>query len=161
MQMLAKLNMPTRSTHRLRSAALAGAALAALLIASVAMGAPPVSVMNARIRLLPGDLPLAGYFDLVNRGNQPLTLTGASSPAFGMVHLHRSMEENGRSTMTAVEGIEIKPGATLHVAPGGYHLMLMQRVRPLRVGDNVSITLKFSAGESLPVVFVVKSAETE
>jgi copper(I)-binding protein len=161
MHMPAILTMLTRTTRRLRSAALAVAALAALLTGFPAMGAPPVSVMNARIRLLPGDLPLAGYFDLVNRGNQALTLTGASSPDFGMVHLHRSMEQNGKSTMVAVDGIEIKPGATLHVAPGGYHLMLMQRARPLRVGDKVSITLTFKAGESLPVVFVVKSAETE
>jgi copper(I)-binding protein len=161
MQMPAGLDTPTRTTRRSHLAGLAGATLAALLTASVAMGAPPVSVMNARIRLLPGDLPLAGYFDLVNRGNQSVTLIGASSPAFRMVHLHRSVEQNGTSTMTAVDGIEIKPGATLHVAPGGYHLMLMQRIKPLRVGDKVPITLKFKAGQSLPAMFVVKSVEAE
>jgi copper(I)-binding protein len=135
--------------------------LAILLASSAAFAAPAVTVTNARIRLLPGDLPLAGYFDLVNQGKQPLTLTAASSPAFKMVHLHRSIEQDGKSMMVPAGNLEIKPGTALHFAPGGYHLMLMERIKPLQVGDNVPITLRFTNKQTLQVIFEVKGAETQ
>ncbi|MHB8535850.1 MAG: copper chaperone PCu(A)C [Sulfuricaulis sp.] len=152
----------TRHAAKRRGACAVGAgALAALLACSVALAAPPVTVTNARIRLLPGDLPLAGYFDLVNRGRRPVALTAASSPAFEMVHLHRSIERDGTATMVTADDIKVKPGATLHFAPGGYHLMLMQRVKPLQVGDKVPMTLQFADRQTLRVIFEVKSAETQ
>jgi periplasmic copper chaperone A len=143
------------------AAGIIAGALAALLSWSAAFAAPDVVVTNARIRLLPGDLPLAGYFDLVNQGKQPLTLIAASSPAFKMVHMHLSMEHAGKSTMIKIEGIELNPGETLNFAPGGYHLMLMDRTQLLRVGDKVPMTLQFSGQQSLPVMFEVKGAGTK
>ena len=137
------------------------AAILALFVCTTAMAAPEVSARNARIRLLPGDLPLAGYFELVNQGKQPLTLLGASSPAFRMVHMHLSTEQNGKSTMITIEGIEMNPGETLHFSPGGYHLMLMQRVKPIQVDDQVPITLKFSGNQSLEVMFKVQGAGSQ
>jgi len=137
------------------------AALFALSACTAAMAAPEVSAKNARIRLLPGDLPLAGYFDLVNQGKTPFTLLGASSPAFKTIHMHLSTEQNGKSTMLAIEGIEMNPGETLRFTPGGYHLMLMQRVKPLQVDDQVPITLKFSGNQTLDVMFKVQGAGSQ
>jgi copper(I)-binding protein len=146
------------ATHLKQTAAAAIAAILALFLCAAAMAAPEVTARNARIRLLPGDLPLAGYVELTNRGKQPLTLLGASSPAFKTIHMHLSQELNGRSTMITLQGIEMNPGETLHFAPGGYHLMLMQRSRPLRVHDRVPITLKFAGNQSLEVMFQVQGA---
>ena len=42
-------------------------------------------------------LPAAGYFTLSNSGAMEQTLTGAASPACGMLMLHRSVDWNGRS----------------------------------------------------------------
>lgn len=141
-----------------RAAAAAIAAILALFLCATAMAAPDVMARNARIRLLPGDLPLAGYFELTNQGKQPMTLLGASSPAFKTIHMHLSQELNGKSTMITLEGVEMSPGQTLHFAPGGYHLMLMQRLQPLQVDDQVPITFKFSGNESLEVMFKVQGA---
>lgn len=150
------------SAARLKHAvAAATAAILALFLCSAAMAAPDVMAKNARIRLLPGDLPLAGYFELTNQGKQPLTLLGAYSPAFKMIHMHLSQELNGKSTMINLEGIEMSPGQTLHFTPGGYHLMLMQRLQPLQVDDQVPITLKFSGNQSLEVTFKVQGAGTQ
>jgi copper(I)-binding protein len=145
----------------LRRASMLATAFAILLVAQGASAAPAISIANARIRLLPGNLPLAGYFDAANRGNRPVALTGASSPAFKMIHLHRSTERNGISTMVMVRVVDIKPGAAVHFAPGGYHLMLMNRTRSLRAGDKVPIRLTFADGESLEVSFTVNGAETQ
>ncbi len=144
---------------RLRYAIGAGiAAILALFVCTAATAASEVTVKNARIRLLPGDLPLAGYFDLVNEGKQPFTLLGASSPAFKMIHMHLSQEMDGKSTMITLEGIEMNPGETMRFTPGGYHLMLMQRLKPLQVDYQVPITLKFSGNQSLEVMFTVQGA---
>lgn len=147
--------------RRVHPFGLIAAAIIALFACSVAFAAPQAIVTNARIRLLPADLPLAGYFDLMNRGGQVLILVGASSPAFKMTHVHRSMEHDGTSTMMPVGHLDIKPGAAVHFSPGGYHLMLMQAVKPLKVGDKVPVTLQFADGQSLQVMFVVNSAGTE
>ncbi|HUW29327.1 MAG TPA: copper chaperone PCu(A)C [Sulfuriferula sp.] len=137
------------------------AVIIALFTCSLALAAPHVSVSNARIRLLPGDLPLAGYFDLTNRGDEDLVLVGASSAAFKMVHMHRSLEHGGTSSMVPVGRREIKPGATVHFSPGGYHLMLMQAAAPLKVGEKVPVALQFAGGQTLQVMFAVNGAGTE
>ena len=153
----------TRCIHYRRSHSLAMvmAVIITLFTCSLAFAAPQGDVSNARIRLLPGDLPLAGYFDLMNRGDQTLVLVGATSIAFKMVHMHRSMEHNGISTMAPVGRLEIKPGATVHFAPGGYHLMLMQAVSPLKVGETVPVALQFAGGQTHQVMFTVNGAGTE
>jgi len=116
------------------------------------------SVDHARIRLLPGNLALAGYFDLTNTGKRPLTLAGASSGAFRGVMMHLTIHSGGQTRMVQAENLEVPPGQTLHFAPGGYHLMLMDRSRPLAVGDHVPIRLEFSGGHSMEVIFTVKDA---
>lgn len=138
---------------------LAGVILA--LCAGVAMAAMSVNVQHARIRLLPGDLPLAGYCDVNNAGSATVTLTGASSPAFGGVMMHLSMHKNGEASMKMVDKIDIAPGKTLRFAPGGYHLMLMNRKHSLKEGDAVPITLHFSNGMSLKKKFRVGGANTQ
>ena len=118
-------------------------------------------VTHARIRLLPGDLPLAGYFDLANQGARSVVLIAASSPAFRKVEIHRSMEEGGMSSMVPVQRLGIRAGAILRFSPGGYHLMLVRRVKPLRIGDTVPVILKFTGAAPLRVMFRVNGADSE
>jgi len=132
------------------------------LILSLACGAAhaqaDASISDARIRLLPGTVPLAGYFNLRNTGDHGLRLVAASSPDFARVHMHRSMEHGGMSRMEAVEHLDIAPGQTLAFAPGGYHLMLMKRQRALQVGDLVPVVLQFADGTRMTVAFKVQPA---
>ncbi|HKK05031.1 MAG TPA: copper chaperone PCu(A)C [Gammaproteobacteria bacterium] len=116
------------------------------------------SVNDARLRWLPGDLPLAGYFALTNTGQRTARLVGAASPAFARVMLHRSTHRGGVAHMEHVEGVDIAPGKTLHFAPGGYHLMLMKRRHRLNPGDSVPVTLRFADGRELSATFRVVGA---
>ncbi|MGW8248871.1 MAG: copper chaperone PCu(A)C [Acidiferrobacterales bacterium] len=137
-------------------------ALALALVTTVATaGTSTVNINNPRIRLLPGDLPLAGYFDIHNSGKQAVSLTGASSPEFGMVMMHMSMHKNGEASMMMVDKIDIAPGKTVSFAPGGYHLMLMHRKKELKVGDKVLINLDFSNGHKMNVQFKVGGVDTQ
>jgi copper(I)-binding protein len=110
-------------------------------------GPAPLTVSQARIRWLPGDLPMAGYFRITSHAMRPLYLVGATSPAFGALMLHRSMEEAGISRMEPVDRVTLNPEQTVEFAPGGYHLMLMQRKQDVHAGQELPVTLRFSDGE--------------
>ncbi|AYC31572.1 copper chaperone PCu(A)C [Pseudomonas cavernae] len=124
---------------------------AAVLLSVSTTATADLQVSEAKLRLLPGDLPAAGYFTLTNNGSQPVVLSGAQSPAFAQVMMHRSSLENGMASMQPIEQLEIPAGATLTFASGGYHLMLIHRQRELALGDQVEVNLQFADGQSLPV----------
>jgi copper(I)-binding protein len=122
-------------------------------------GPAPVTVSQARIRWLPGDLPMAGYFRITSHATSPLYLVGATSPAFAELMLHRSIEEAGTSRMEHVDRVTLNPAQTVEFAPGGYHLMLMQRKQDVHAGQEVPVTLRFSDGETLTARFKVVGAQ--
>lgn len=124
-----------------------------LLTFASAVEAADLQVKDARLRLLPGDLPAAGYFSLTNVGGSAVTLVDAESAAFEQVMMHQSSLKNGVASMDHVSQLDVTPGAVVAFAPGGYHLMLMKRQQPLNIGDEVTVTLVFSDGYRLPVTF--------
>ena len=51
---------------------------------------------------------------------------------------------NGVMTMRPLDkGLSIEPGKTVKLAPGGYHLMLLDLKSPLKQGDKLPVTLEF------------------
>lgn len=132
------------------------AALALLIFATPAKAA--VTVGNGWIRLLPAGLPAAGYFDLHNGSDKPISLTGASSPACGMLMLHKSQNVGGMTRMVDVSSVEVAPRATLKFAPGFYHLMCMKPSPALNPGAHVAVTLIFSGGTKVTSEFAVRGA---
>ena len=94
---------------------------------------------------------LAGYMDLQNQSPQAQTLLGARSADFKSVMLHQTVSKGGMAHMNHIPQIEIKPGSTLQLTPGGYHLMLMNPKKGLRQGDQVEVLLEFKGGLVLPV----------
>ena len=145
-----------RHFHRTAIHLAASAALAVLIFASPAEAAPAVG--NGWIRLLPAGLPAAGYFDLHNGGDKTISLTGAGSPACGMLMLHRSENVGGTMRMDDVSSVEVAPGATLKFAPGGYHLMCMDPSPALKPGARVAVTLSFVDGTKVTSEFSVRGA---
>jgi copper(I)-binding protein len=131
------------------------------IVVAAHAGQPPVSVNDARMRWLPGDLPMAGYFVITSHAPGPLRLSGATSPVFGHVMLHRSVEEAGVERMVHVDDVDLAPSESVSFAPGGYHLMLMHRTQVLHVGEEVPVTLSFSDGQTLTVRFRVTGARGE
>ena len=132
---------------------------AGLLVAGLAHAATGhVTASHAWIRVLPGALPAGAYVVLRNDGDAPVALTAAGSPAYGEAMLHESSRAGGMSRMTMVDALAIPAHGTQVLAPGGYHLMLMDAKQPVRPGDTVRITLKFDDGSTLPVDFIARPA---
>ncbi len=128
------------------------------LSAENAFAAEDIAVSDAWIRALPAGVPSGGYFTLHNGGQKPLTLTGANSPACGMLMLHRSENRGGMSAMMDVTGVDVAPGATLSFAPGGYHLMCMNAGPAIHPGATVPVTLTFKDGTKVAANFAVRDA---
>lgn len=136
------------------------AAVAAIVLSSSSRAAePPVSASSAWVRWLPDGLPAAGYMTLRNGSGISQRLTGASSPDYLNVMLHRSVRKNGVEHMIKPGGIDIAPRSSVSLAPGGYHLMLMDAKHPIAPGDSVMLHLSFASGDGIDVRAAVKSAD--
>jgi hypothetical protein len=90
-----------------------------------------------------------GYLTIENKGSAPDRLIGGSTDAAAKLEVHEMSMKGGVMTMRPLDkGLAIDPGKTVKLAPGGYHLMLMDLKNPLKQGETVPITLKFEkAGE--------------
>src|SRR5512146_276138 len=126
----------------IRSFLRAGLVFAAVLLASQAMAAGRLEVERAWIRSAPpGATMLAGYAVLHNSGDAPVIVHGASSPDFGAVSIHETIQVDAVERMQSVEQVEVAPGATVTFAPGGKHFMLMRPTHSLASGAAVTIHL--------------------
>jgi copper(I)-binding protein len=134
--------------------------LFAAIIAAPACAAD-LTVTNAWFRALPGGLPSGGYFSVRNSGASPVELTGARSPACGMLMLHQSIESGGMSRMDDVRSLTVPAGGSLAFAPGGYHLMCMKPTAAMTPGKTVPVTLLFASGIRTQADFAVKNAAGE
>lgn len=133
---------------------------AGLLLATAAHAgeAEHIRTSQAWIRVLPGDLPAGAYVTLENTGDQPATLRSASSTRYGSVMLHKSSSEGGVSRMAMVDSLVIPAHGRAELAPGSYHLMLSKASTPVKVGDDVKLTLHFGDGSALDADFVTRPA---
>ncbi|MGN6312279.1 MAG: copper chaperone PCu(A)C [Rhodanobacteraceae bacterium] len=129
-----------------------------LLLASAAFAGSSVKVEQGWVRWLPANLPAAGYATIRNDGGKPVELTGAESPDYGMAMLHRSVQRNGKDTMEVVDALNIPAHGEVKLAPGGYHLMLMDARHPINPGDMVHVSLHLNDGETLQATWPVRPA---
>lgn len=143
-------------TRLLASCLLAASVAAPAMAATGAV--PDLRAEHAWIRLMPGDLPSAGYLVLRNDGDSARTLTGVTSDAYGKVMLHKSTQAGGVSHMQMVKSVPVLPHGKAEFSPGGYHLMLTQRRVPVQVGQTVVMVLHFADGEDLSIGFKVRAA---
>lgn len=108
---------------------------------------------------LPGAKVGGGYLTLKNEGSSAERLLGGTSPVAGRVEVHNMEIKDGIMTMRAVsDGLEIPAGASVELAPGGYHLMLMELKQPLAEGERVPLTLNFEQAGSVDVELAVGPA---
>jgi copper(I)-binding protein len=129
---------------------------ALLLLAPLPAFAQSLTISDGWIRLVPGNA--AGYFTVKNNGTAKVQLTGADTPACGMLMLHKSDNMGGMSSMQDVKAVDIPGGGTLKFAPGGYHLMCMGEKPALKIGATVPVTLSFQGAPPLTAQFQVRSA---
>src|ERR1700733_5535869 len=91
----------------------------------------------------------AGYMTITNKGTAPDRVSCVSDDASAQCQIHSMTMEDGVMKMRPVEGgLEIKPGETVTLQPGGYHVMFVGLKHPLEQGQSVKATLKFDTAGS-------------
>ncbi|WP_052341252.1 copper chaperone PCu(A)C [Salinarimonas rosea] len=135
---------------------LAGAPLLPAFAADT-FGAGDIRVETPWSRATPGAAPVAGgYLTIVNTGSEPDRLLGGSAEISERFEVHSMETVDGVARMAPVQGgLEIPPGGSVALAPGGYHVMLMGLKRPLAEGETFAGTLVFERAGEVPVVFSV------
>ncbi len=108
-------------------------------------------------RATPGGAKVAGGFmSITNNGKEPDRLTGGTVPFAGRFEVHEMAMDGSVMRMRELpRGLEIKPGETVELKPGGYHVMFMDLTSGLKEGQTVKGTLVFEKAGTVEVEIVV------
>ncbi len=98
----------------------------------------------------------AGYMTITNKGTAPDRVSCVSNDASAQCEIHSMAMEGGVMKMRPVEGgLEIKPGESVMLKPGGHHLMFRELKHPLEQGAAVKATLEFEHAGTVEVDYPV------
>jgi copper(I)-binding protein len=148
-----------QDAHSLASPAPGVRIVAAANAAPAAQKAGAITVEQPWSRATPGGAKVGGgYVRITNTGSAPDRLVGGSFPLASRVEVHEMRLEGDVMRMKPVEGgLEIKPGATVELKPGGFHLMFMDLKEPLKEGQTIKGTLVFEKAGPIDVDYTVRS----
>ena len=119
--------------------------LAALVALASTLAAAPLAVAQVTVSdpwvraVVPGQMATGAFMRLTAATDA--TLVGAASPAATIVEIHEMKMEGGVMKMSAIDRLPLPAGKAVDLKPGGYHVMLMDLVAPLKEGETVPITL--------------------
>lgn len=136
-----------------------GVAMAALSATAMAGEAKvgAIEIKDAWARATPAKAPAGGAFVTVtNTGAATDNLLGASAPVAKTVELHTHLQQGDVMRMVAVGSIEVQPGKTVAMGPGGLHIMLIGLHAPLKEGTSFPLELDFAQAGKVTVTVDVK-----
>jgi copper(I)-binding protein len=109
-----------------------------------------------------GSSVAAGYMKITNGGSTPDRLISGSSDVASKFEVHEMKMENGVAKMRPVKGgLEVKPGETVELKPGSFHVMFVGLKKPLSAGDHFKATLVFEKAGPVSVEYDVRAMGSE
>ena len=136
------------------SSAVVGVALVTVVPASAGES---LRAENAWVPWAPPGLKVhVAYMTIVNRGATDQIIVSAESIDYERIELHRSVINDGVSTMEAVGEVKVPANGRVEFAPTRLHLMLIGPRRPQALDGRVKIVLRLSGGEEVDVSAVVR-----
>jgi copper(I)-binding protein len=98
-----------------------------------------------------------GFMKITNIGTEPDRLVGGSLVDAGHVVVHEmAMVDNVMKMRELAGGLEIKPGQTIELKPGSFHVMFMDLKHQLKEGDKINGTLVFARAGTVNVEFTIR-----
>ncbi|MCB1916724.1 MAG: copper chaperone PCu(A)C [Rhodocyclaceae bacterium] len=108
-----------------------------------------VTVSEAWVRASLPQQRATGAFMKIRSADERLRLVGAATGVAEVAEIHEMRIENDIVRMGRVGAVELVPGETLELRPGGYHVMLMGLHEPLAVGREVALELLFEGADGV------------
>ena len=116
-----------------------------------------LKISSPWVRATPKGAPVGGgYMTITNGGSVSDRLVGGTSDASNRFEIHEMSMEGGVMKMRPVGAIEIKPGQTADLKPGGYHVMFVGLKQSFERGQHVKATLQFEKAGNVAVNFNVE-----
>ena len=128
--------------------------LAALLLASGCgdQAGPPVAVSDVRIYApLPGSTVSVAYLAITNNTAEPLVISEIASPQFSVAELHETTLSEDVYRMRPLPTLTIPPDSAVELREGAQHIMLMEPVGELALGDPITLFIRDLSGGELVV----------
>lgn len=97
-------------------------------------------VDDAWVRATVAGQPSTGAFMHITASSDS-KLIEVQSPAAKTVQIHESKMENDVMSMQPVASVPLPAGKSVAIVPEGYHVMLIDLVGQIKVGDQVPLTL--------------------
>jgi hypothetical protein len=124
----------------LRIAAIA--VLAAASLAAATAASAQVTATDPWVRgTVTGQKATGAFMQLKSPADT--ALVAAASPVAKIVEIHEMKMEGGMMKMKAIDKLALPAGKAVDLKPGGYHVMLMDLVGPLKDGETVPLQLTF------------------
>ena len=120
-----------------------------LLCCGQALACEGISFENVWIREPPpGNGPVAAYLTVKNAGTEMAVLNDWQSEAFAHVMLHATKRVDDRVQMVHQAELSVAAGASVVLAPGGMHLMLMKAGAPVVAGNHYGLSVSCNGSKS-------------
>jgi periplasmic copper chaperone A len=124
-----------------------------------AQSSAPIEISHAWARATASNAKTgAAYLTIVNNGSGDDRLVAISGPVAAKAELHVSAMDNGVMKMRPLAAVDVKPGATAELKPGGMHIMLVGLAAPLKEGQSFPLALTFEKAGTIPVTVTVEKA---
>jgi copper(I)-binding protein len=93
---------------------------------------------------------------ITNGGPTDDRLISVATDVATTAELHETTNAGGMMAMAPVAGITIPANGQAELKTGGYHVMLIDLARELRVGETITLTLTFEKAGELTVTAEVR-----
>ena len=94
----------------------------------------------------------AAYMNIMASADDALVGASVDSSVAMMTQVHETTTAaDGTMGMQEIASVPLVAGTPLALAPGGYHIMIMELVAPLEVGTSITVTLTFASGATTTV----------
>jgi len=135
-----------------------GVLLAGLACAQAVGAEPSIHVVDAWARATPPGVENGAVYCKIQNQGAADRLVGARSSAARAVEIHASVARNGLTEMHRIDALPLDTGASVDLAPGGTHVMLVGLAAPLVAGAKIELTLVFATAGMMTVEVPVVDA---
>jgi copper(I)-binding protein len=126
------------------------------LLSIINLFSPQIKIENAWMHSADKGMNTALYFDIKNLSSKNYELVDVASGIAKVVQIHETYKQGENLGMRKVGSIIIKGRTTFHLAPGGFHVMVIRLKENLKVGDKKEFTLTFKNQKKIKIMAVVK-----
>lgn len=154
----------TNRTYRFRHQAILALAVATALACTSRETPETIDLVVSQVFVTE---PVTGeraamYFSVTNNGDVDDELLAVSTDRAGVTEIHRTEHEGGTMRMVPVDALTVPAGGRVDLAPGGYHVMLLELTQNLFPNDRFDVTLRFRhAGNVVARARVIRYEDVE